>query len=82
MAKLSLEPKPQDRAHRALVCRVPRSCAGQVGGHPDGCVGFVDLAIVSWVWRQASREAGGLLVSTVSHAVADLSVILAAAFLV
>jgi hypothetical protein len=38
---------------------------------------FIALASVAWLWRQITRLSQGLLVSTVSHLVADASVILA-----
>ncbi len=43
---------------------------------------FFLLATASWCWRQSNRLGGGLLSSFTSHLAADISIILAAYFLV
>ncbi len=35
---------------------------------------FVSLTLVSWLWRQVSRLSDGLLIASISHLTADLSV--------
>jgi hypothetical protein len=42
---------------------------------------FLVLSSAAWYWRQISRITGGLLTATLSHAAADLAVILAIFFL-
>ncbi len=40
-------------------------------------VSLLVLTLVAWLWRQVSRKSGGLLIACLSHAAADLSILLA-----
>ena len=43
---------------------------------------LISLTLASWLWRQASRRSGGLLIASISHVFADLSVMVCVYLLV
>lgn len=45
-------------------------------------ISFLILTGAAWIWRQSTRQTGGLLIATVAHLLADISVVLAVQLLI